>query len=171
MRKQRQGFDARGKPVRIHDRILHKDGNIYDVCATPKNLRRVHTIHASPLDRNPPFVLLKLEHCLKVRRITKHGSKKKYKAAWAKFVKPILRKKRRQRKRVEAMPTRLCPMCEVVWFKLGVPVWKGKKLRVCCTHCKREVVKEVRLVASYGVDKEKARRKAAYKYMKKGQQL
>lgn len=168
---RRQGFDARDKPVRIGDRVLHKDGYIYDVAMTPKNLRRMRTIHAYPLDRKPPFVLLKLERCLKVRKTTKHGSRKKFKAAWEKFVKPILRKKRRMRKRVEAMPLRLCPVCGVVWFKLGVPVWKGKKLRVCCTHCKREVLREVRLVVAYGMDKEKARRKAAYKFMKKGSQL
>lgn len=168
---RRQGFDARNKPVRIGDRILYKDGRIYDVASTPKNLRRMRTVHACPLDRNPPFMLLRLEWSLRVRKTTKNGGRKKFKAAWEKFVKPILRKKRRMRKKVEAMSTRLCPICEVVWFKLGVPVWRGKKLRVCCTRCKREVLKEVRLVVTYGVEKEKARRKAAYKYMKKGSQL
>lgn len=171
MRRQRQGFDARGKILRIGDRVMYRDGVVYDVSATPKNLKKARTIHACPLDREPPFVLLKLEKCLKVKRITANGSRKKWKAAWDKYVKPLRRKAARKRKKVAAMPSVLCPVCEVVWFKLGIPVWKGKKLRVCARPCRREVLKEVRLAIEYGVEKGKARRKAARKFMKKGGQL
>ena len=73
------------------------------------------------------------------------------------------------------MPLRKCPVCmdgsEPVRFKIGIPVWKGKKLRVCSSRCRRHVRKEVKIAIEYGVDKNTARRKAAYKYMKRGGQI
>ena len=168
---KKQGVDARGKTLRVNDRVMYKDGKIHEVAASPRNLRRGGAIHATPIDHNPPFILLRLDKCLKVRRNTENGSRKRWKAAWVKYVKPLKRKAARKRKRVSAMPKKLCPVCEVVWFRLGIPVWRGKKLRVCARPCRREVSKEVRLAIEYGVEKKKARRKAARKFMKRGDQL
>jgi len=168
---KKQGVDARGKQLRIGDRVLYKDGGIYEVCASPKNLRRGGAIHTAPIDKHTPTVLLRLDKCIRVRRSTENSSRKKYKAAWVKYVKPVKRRAARKRRRVARMPKKLCPVCEVVWFRLGVPVWRGKKLRVCARPCRRDVMKEVRLAVEYGVEKKKARRKAAKKFMRIGGQL
>lgn len=155
---------------------MDKKGVIYDVASwTDKGLRKGGVIRASPLSRVPQSMLLKLEQVFKVKRTTKTGSKGRWKTLWDKYVKPARRRARARRRRVEAMPMRICPVCadepEAVHFKLGTPVWKGKKLRVCTKRCARKVRAEVRIAIEYGVTKEDAQRKAAYKFMKKGGQL
>lgn len=61
----------------------------------------------------------------------------------------------------------LCPVCRdgpaPCYFRIGLSVWPGKKLRVCSTRCKRVVKAEVRRSreAQPTADKELLRRKVA----------
>ena len=155
---------------------MDKKGVVYDVAAwTDKGLRKGGIIRASPLNQIPPFVLLKLSGVFKIRLTAKIGSTRRWKNSLDKYSNPAKRKARARRRRVEAMSMRTCPVCindpQVVHFKLGTPVWKGKKLRVCTKRCARKVRAEVRIAVEYGVSKKDAQRRATYKYMKIGGQL
>jgi len=169
------GQDARGKQVRIHDRVMDKKGVIYHVAWTAKHLRKTGIVNSCPLDGIPPFVLLKSSRVFRVRRTIETGSRRRWTYLYDKYVRPMKRRTQSLRKKVEAMPLRPCPVCihdeAPVRFKLGVPVWQGKKLRVCTTRCARRVRKEVKIAVEYGVDQDIAKRRAAYKYMKIGGQI
>lgn len=174
-RKKLIGQDARGKKVRLRDRVIDKKGNIYEVTWTSKGLSKAGLIRAKLLDIIPDYVLLKSGRVFRVSITTKKGSRRRWTRLYDKYIKPAKRKARRLRKKVEAMPLRPCPVCikdsEHINFKLGTSVWKGKKLRVCTKRCARIIRREVKIVVQYGVDRDVARRKAAYKYMKIGGQI
>ncbi len=175
-RIQLAGKDARGRTVRVHDRVMDKKGQIYEVSRTDKSLLKKGTIRASPLRKEPAFfILLNLNQVFKVKRTSKNGSRRLYTRLWNTYAKPLRRKALRERKKVEAMPMKICPVCrdepDAIHFKIGTPVWKGRKLRVCTKRCAIVVRKEVRSAVGHGVARETARRKAAYKYMKIGGQL
>lgn len=174
-RIQLAGKDARNKTVRVHDRVMDKKGEIYKVLRTDKSLLKKGIIRAGPLHQIASFILLKLDRVFKVKKTTENGSRRLYTRLWNTYAKPLRRKARRKKRKVEEMPMKLCPVCRdepnAIRFKLGIPVWNGKKLHVCTKRCAAVIRKEIRIAVQNGVDKETARRRAAYKYMKKGGQL
>jgi len=177
MPTRRIGTDARGKTVAVDDCLIDKRGRVYIVCWTERALRRQKTARVL---RKESYTYVRLTHVFRVRRASAKPSRNR--ARWARlyenYVKPMRRKEVHRLRRVAATSKMWrCPVCingrQPTRFKIGVQVWKGKRLRVCSTPCRRRVLKGVRhLQEKYPeADAEFVRRQVAYQYMKAGGQL
>lgn len=172
------GSDARGKVVRVDDYLITKRGRTYTACWTEKPLIKRRTIRVLSATEET-YSLARLDRVFRVGKISTRPWRNK--ARWArmyeKYVKPIKRKAARRRRRAASAKMRWCPVCinghQPTRFKIGVPVWKGKKLRVCSTGCKRRVRKQVRILREKHpqLEPELVRRQLAYQYMRAGGQL
>jgi hypothetical protein len=69
-------------------------------------------------------------------------------------------------------PRLRCPVCREVYFRIGVRVWRGKRLKVCVRKCARKVRAEVRAAVrkSPDDDQELVRRRIAWHYIREGRQ-
>lgn len=170
-----QGKDARGRLVLVDDTVIDKGGEAYIVCWTEKGLRKQRSARAE-VKGVGSHTRVDLTRVFRVKKAsaTERQNKARWKRMWDKYVRPERRRVARRRRKAEASHHMWkCPVCikgydngsGVVRFKIGIPVWRGKKLRVCSIRCKRKVQRRVK-AGEHG-----DRRKVAYNYMKKGGQL
>ena len=163
------GEDARGRKVKVGTTVLDKRGRIFSILETEKKYRRQDMARAlGPEGR----CFITLSRVFRIEpSIAFDKTSKDWWQRYNKFVKPLRKKARARRRRAEASHKFWpCPVCisgsQPIRFKIGVRVWDGKRLRVCATPCKRRVLREVRHSAHAD-----ARRRVAWKYMRRGGQL
>lgn len=66
-----------------------------------------------------------------------------------------------------------CPVCEIVYFRIGVRVWPTGLLKVCSRRCRYKIKREVvaaRQRSDNAHDREQARRRISWHYIEKGGQ-
>jgi len=176
------GRDARGRKVRRDDMLIDDRGRAWRVQATELPLRkrglaRVQSVRSAPAP-GQDFSVVRLYLTLRVPAPsqTAAANARRWHRLWAKYVVPAQQRAERQRRRVAVMALRPCPVCRGGWqpckFKLGLPVWKRKKLRVCSRQCAVQVRKEVRLLQKKQSerDPERVRRSVAWKYLRRESQ-
>jgi len=184
------GLDARGKKVHVGHSLIDDQGRAWQVIPTERTLRkqkmaRVQEISVERARRSVPqrrapgsFTIITLYRTFRVPQAsqTEQANKRRWHSLYKKYVRPIQKLAARRRRAVARMPFTKCPVCwggfQPCRFKLGIPVWKSKKLRVCCTGCVYTVRKEVRRAQRRqpDIDRERMRRHIAWKYIRRGEQ-
>lgn len=176
-KRQKVGVDARNRTVRVEDTVIDKRGRVYTILWTEKALRKQRTVCAqTTLSKSGSYTFIKLQRVFRVGNPSTWPTRNKMRwgRLYDKYVRPIKKQEARKRRRAEES-TKMwpCPVCkngkQPTRFKIGIAVWRGKRLRVCSTPCKRKVLKEVRVLAE-GYDHEETRRFVAWRYMKAGGQ-
>ncbi len=162
------GKDARGRKVSIGDHVITKKGDVYRIIQTEGSYRSHGIIRGIEINGEGGAKYLKTDRIFRVRRSSMTSTRARWRKLYDKYAKPAKRKAARTRRKVMASTTMWqCPVCingkAPVRFKIGVQVWKGKRLRVCSSPCRRRVLREVRETDS--------RARVAYKYMKRGGQM
>lgn len=147
------GKDAKGKNVRQGDTLLDKRGGAWRVLKTEGTLRKqlVIRVRSVPLSKRPTetaLVRLSLVFRVTAPSATPQANIRRWKHLYDKYTRPAKRAAIRQKRRVEALPLKPCPACleelQPCKFKLGVRVWRGRKLRVCSKACVYLVRRRVR---------------------------
>lgn len=175
--------DARDKTVIEGDTVIDKRGWAWVIISTEATLRKQQLIRARriPQAGRPSknyFSVIHPHRTFKVRRpsASKQANTRRWKELYKKYARPLNRATARQRHIAETLPLRPCPVCQngeqPCKFKIGLPVWKGKRLRVCSTTCAHSVKKEVNHERREqpDTDPERVRRLVAFRFMQKGGQ-
>lgn len=187
MPTQEVGKDARGRTASVDDYVIDKKGQAAVVAWTEKALRKREIARATPVmiqnessaaPALPDIAFVRLGKVFRVRQPrSQRANKARWRRLYDKYVRPIKREATRKRRKAEATTTMWhCPVCangrQPTRFKIGVQVWKGRRLRVCSTPCKRRVLRGVKQLqqAHSDLDPEYVRRQIAYQYMKAGRQ-
>lgn len=173
------GRDARGNIVKEGDIILDDRGRAWEVEETERTLRgqRIVRCQSVPLDNRPAPLgvgTVRLELTFRVEKpsSTLGANRRRWERLYDKYARPARRAAAKARQKAAAQPLRPCTVCaktqQPVRFKIGVAVWKGKKLRVCSTTCANAVRREVtKLQRKHpDIDRERLRRHVAWSYMK-----
>lgn len=176
--------------MKTGDVVIDNRGRAWRVRNTETALRHRQLIRArniplpkrpgSPVSKKPnsAFQIVQPSRMFRVPKSssTRQANAQRWKKLFHKYVLPLRRVAARRRRVAATLPLRPCPVCQngeqPCRFKLGIAVWKGKRLRVCSTSCSRTVKKEVtrerRLHPE--VDRERTRKIIAWRYMKRGGQ-
>jgi hypothetical protein len=178
------GRDARSRSVREGDLVIDERGRAWKVIATEASLRkrRIVRVRSVPLASTPKTysdhtATARLFLTFKVSKPsrTETANKRRWQRLYTKYTRPILRREIKQRQRILSLPFQRCPVCidtnQPCRFKLGIQVWKGKKLRVCSRACAAKVKKEVKKLIKMQpeTDAERLRRHVAWTFTKKGE--
>lgn len=180
-KRQKLGVDARNRPVRVEDIVIDKRGRVYTILWTERALRKRKTVRAqTALDKDGgSYTFIRLQRVFRWKRPSTWASRNKmrWRRLYDNYVRPARRAAARKRHKVEASRKMWpCPVCkngkQPTRFKIGIPVWRGKRLRVCSAPCKRKVLRQVKLLEQeeVGLDHEEARRRVAWRYMRIGGQ-
>jgi hypothetical protein len=171
--------DARGKTVGEGDTVIDKRGRAWVIISTEATLRKQRLVRARRIFHSKEyFSVIDPRRTFRVRKSSssKQANARRWKEFYKKYARPLNRATARRRRIAEALPLRPCPVCQngaqPCKFKIGLAVWRGKRLRVCSTSCAHTVKNEVRRERHEqpSIDPERVRKTVAFRFMQKGGQ-